>query len=273
MKTIICFGLLHAFALLAARAAPPRLFYAFDNGLVAVPTLEEKAALLKNLGYDGIGWRPGKSAEMLALLDRLGLKMGNTYVVLNATQTACPVPAGVVTEIEALKGRDTVVSLAITGKSNDTVVIPAIQRIAGIAERCGLKVAIYGHVGFHTDTDATILRLAKLADRPNLGVGFNLCHFLIQNDESSLEPTLRAAAPLLYFVSINGADRGDTRNMTWDRLIQPLGQGTFDNRQLLRLLDQIGYRGPVGLQCYNLKSPPAEHLAKSIKAWQALHAD
>lgn len=273
MKLIICLGLLHAFSSLSARAAQPRSFYAFDNGVSAVPTLGEKAALLKKLGYDGIGWRPGQSAEMLAQLDRLELKMGNTYVVLSATETTCPVPAEVVAEIEALKGRDTVVSLAINGKSNDEIVIPAIHRISAVAERCGLKVALYGHFGFYTDTDAKILRLAKLADRPNLGVGFNLCHFLIQTDESELEKTLRDAAPMLHFVSINGADSGDTRKMKWDRLIQPLGQGSFDNRKLLRLLDQIGYRGPVGLQCYNLKAPPTEHLAISIKAWQALHAD
>ena len=256
---------------LCAAAAEPRPFHAFDNGLGSIATLEGKAALLKQLGYDGITWRPGNTAAMLAQLDKQGLRMGASYVVLNASPGACPVPAEVVSEIEALKGRDTLISLAVTGKSTDEVVLPAILKIAGIAERCGLKVALYGHVGFYLDTDATLLRLVKLAARPNLGVGFNLCHFLMQNDESALEPTLRNAAPFLYLVSINGADRGDTRKMTWDQLIQPLGDGSFDPKKLLRLLDEIGYRGPVSLQCFHLKAPPAEHLAKSIRAWRALN--
>jgi sugar phosphate isomerase/epimerase len=271
MKSTCLLGLLGIAAILCAGAAEPRAFYAFDNGLDSIATLEGKAALLKQLGYDGITWRPGNTATMLAELDKQGLRMGASYVVLKASPDACPVPAEVVSEIEALKGRDTLISLAVTGKSTDEIVLPAILRIAEIAERCGLKVALYGHVGFYLDTDAKLLGLVKRAARPNLGLGFNLCHFLIQNDESALEPTLRAAAPFLYLVSINGADRGDTRKMTWDQLIQPLGQGSFDSRKLLRLLDGIGYRGPVSLQCYQLKPPPAEHLEKSIRAWRALN--
>ena len=257
-------------ALLPATAAEPRPLFAFDNGLNAVPALEGKAELLAKLGYQGIGWRPGHTAEMLAQLDKHGLEMSSTYVVLKASASGCPVPASIVTEIDVLKGRNTIVSLAIQGKSTDEIVVPALRKIAGLAARNGLNVALYPHVGLFTDTDANCLRLARLVGRPNVGVGFNLCHFLKQNDESTLEETLRAAAPLLRIVSISGADSGDTRHMQWDRLIQPLGRGSFDTRKLIELLDKIGYRGPVGLQCYQIKTPPAEHLAQSMDAWRAL---
>ena len=53
----------------------------------------------------------------------------------------------------------------------------------------------------------------------------------------------REAAPHLFLVSINGADAGETQKMGWNRLIQTLDRGTFDNGKLLRLLDEIGYRG------------------------------
>lgn len=256
--------------LLPAGLAGARPLFAFDNGLGDVPGLEQKAELLKELGYSGIGWRPGRTAEMLAALDRHGLRMVATYVVLEATPAGCPLPAATVAEIDALKGRDTIVWLGVNGKSTDEVVAAAIRAVAGVAERNRLRVAIYPHVGFHTDTVAAALRLARLTDRPNVGVSFNLCHFLKQQDEAELEATLRAAAPHLLLVSLNGADTGDTRAMGWNRLIQPLGMGSFDAARLLRLLDEIGYQGPVGLQCYQLKQPAREHLASSIAAWRKL---
>lgn len=273
MRHFIALSLLTIASLLPATAAEPRPFFAFDNGLDAIPTLQGKAELLAKLGYDGIAWRPGKTAEMLVELDKLGLKMFSTYVTLKATATDCPIPATIISEINALKGRDTVVWLNVGGKSDDAIVVSAIRKIADIAARNGLKVALYPHVECYTDTNATSLRLVKLAAKPNLGVGFNLCHFLKQSDPATLEQTLRAAAPQLLAVSISGADTGDTRRMSFDRLIQPLGDGSFDNRRLLRLLDEIGYRGSIGLQCYNIKVPPADHLAKSIKAWRALNPD
>ena len=53
-----------------------------DNGLndEAHSTLEAKAALLQELGYDGVGWRPGQVAEMRRELDRRKLKMFSFYV-------------------------------------------------------------------------------------------------------------------------------------------------------------------------------------------------
>jgi sugar phosphate isomerase/epimerase len=207
---------------------------------------------------------------MLAALDKHGLKMVATYVMLTADMKSCPVPPTVVAEIDALKGRNTIVWLTINGKTNDELVVPAVQEIADVAARNGLKVALYPHVNFHTDTMDTTLRIMRKAGRPNLGVCFNLCHFLKLDDEANLEKTLREAAPHLMIVSVNGADSGDTKSMGWDKLIRPLGEGSFDNAKLLRLLDGISYKGPVTLQCFNIKLPAADHLGKSMDAWRGL---
>lgn len=276
MQTPIC-GLLCAITVLVSAASAEethstsRAFFAFDNGLRQTDGFEEKAALLAQLGYDGIAWRPGKTAEMLETLDRHGLKMFATYVTLTADEEACRVPPGVVREIQALKGRETIVWLTIGGKTSDEVVVEGIRRVCGVAEENGLQVALYPHNGYYTDTTAKTLELAQKADRPNLGVSFNLCHFLKQNDASQLEATLRAAADRLLLVSINGADSGDTRRMGWDRLIRPLGEGSYDVGQVLHVLDAIGYSGPVGLQCFNVKGDDRANLRESIEAWNALH--
>ena len=75
---------------IALPAEPPkpetmRPFVAMDNGLSRVKDLNAKAALLKELGYAGIGWRPGRTAEMLKALDAQGLKMFSTYVSVSYT--------------------------------------------------------------------------------------------------------------------------------------------------------------------------------------------
>jgi hypothetical protein len=52
------------------------------------------------------------------------------------------------------------------------------------------------------------LRIRKLADRANVGVSFNLTHFLAVKDEPNLDQRLRDALPYLELVSINGAEHG-----------------------------------------------------------------
>lgn len=259
-----------AFAIMLASPLGARDLHAFDNGLNDVGKLEDKAALLAKLGYAGIAWRPGQTAEMLAALDRHSLKMVATYVMLTADMKSCPVPPTVTAEIDALKGRDAIVWLTVNGKTDDELVVPAVREVADVAARNGLKVALYPHVNFHTDTMDATLRVMRKAGRPNIGICFNLCHFLRLNDEADLERTLREVAPHLMLVSINGADSGDTRAMDWDRLIRPLGEGSFDNSGLLRLLDGMGYKGPVALQCFNIRRPATDHLARSMDAWRIM---
>ena len=239
----------------------------FDNGLNDFESIEEKAKILKELGYDGTTWRPSNTAEVLPILDKHDLKLYATYVVLRATETECPIPEETIQEIQVLKGRDTFVWLTITGNPSDDIAIDAISIIADVAKANGLKVALYPHYGFKLDTVANCLRLAKAAGRENVGISFNLCHFLKQNDEATLTKTIRSIGDKLWLVSLNGADSGDTQNMGWDQWIQPLGEGNFNMQPVLQELKKVGYEGPVLLQCYNIPQPDKEHLTTSINSW------
>ena len=258
-----------ALSLLLATPLCAHEFHAFDNGLTDIKSPDEQAALLAELGYDGLHGRPGKHAALLKALDKHKLELIATYVTLNASADKCPIPDKLVTEIKALKGRKTAIWLNVGGRSSDEVVVPAIQKLCGLCAELDLEVVLYPHTNCHTDTVAGCLRLLKKADRGNLSVSFNLCHFLKQNDPADLERTIKAAAPHLKLVSINGADQGDTRKMNWDRLIRPLGEGTFPVEEVLQILADVGYDGPVCLQCFGIKQPAKEHLAKSIGAWRS----
>jgi len=76
----------------------------------------------------------------------------------------------------------------------------------------------------------------------------------------------------LYLVSINGAGkRGDDwADEGWDLLIQTLDRGEYDVAGLLKKLNGLGYHGPIGLQCYNIKGDAVENLRRSMRAWKRL---
>lgn len=260
-------------------AEPPRLF-AFDNGTGrGSVSPAEQAKMLKQLGYSGIGYTGTAGIpEMLAALRAEGLEMFSTYVGADLDPAKPPYDPGLPKAVEQLKGQPTILWLYILGAGGanaerDRRAVEIIREVADLAAASDLRVALYPHVGFYVATVDDALRLAEKAERDNVGVSFNLCHFLKLDDEKNLEAVLRRAMPKLFLVSINGADRGETRAMGWDRLIQPLDRGTFDNAALVALLGRLGYRGPIGLQCYGINLPPREHLGRSMAAWRKIIED
>ena len=72
-------------------------------------------------------------------------------------------------------------------------------------------------------------------------------------------------------VSTNGAETGDTKKMSWDKLIQTLDKGSFDNYKLLKYLKDIGYTGSVGLQGYAIKGDAKQNLTNSMKVWRDIN--
>ena len=245
-------------------------FFVFDNGMGRGKwTIEEQASTLAELGYDGIGYTGGTDLdERLAAFDKHKVKIFNIYIGCNFSVE--PSYARELTEaIERLKGTDVTIWLTVQGQSDsDERAVRTVGNIADMAAASGLKVALYPHHGFYVADLDDALRIVRQVKRDNLGVTFNLCHELRAGNESRFDELLEEAAPHLLLVSINGADHeGD-----WDRLIQPLGQGEFDILPVLRKLQAIGYAGPIGLQCYQVKGDTLENLKHNIAEWHALRA-
>ena len=118
------------------------------------------------------------------------------------------------------------------------------------------------------------IAMARRLNHPAVSVTFNLCHWLkVEGSERDPEPFLKSALPLLTFVTINGADTGDTKTMAWNRLILPLGEGNYDVAAFLRKVRVAGYTGPIGFQGYGIKDPPREVLAKTMAAWKRMQPD
>jgi len=57
--------------------------------------------------------------------------------------------------------------------------------------------------------------------------------------------------------------------MGMDKLIQPLGEGSFDTYELIKYVKDLGYDGLIGLQCYNIKQDCEKALTQSMSTWNS----
>lgn len=265
-----------------ASAAPRNSFFAMDTALRdgKVKSADAQAGLLKELGYAGIGASGYLSEDFMAAFDRQGLKVFNTYLTLDFDSAKPGVDPKLKEFVARLKGRDTALWLAVgkvtkdgaklkpSDPAGDEVVVPRLQELAGLAKASGVKIALYPHTWFWVERVEDALRLARKVERANVGATFNLCHWLKVEGDRDPKPVLQAALSHLFFVSVNGADKGDSKAMEWDRLIQPLGRGTYDVALLLRALEELGYTGPVGFQGYGIKGDSRAILTQTMGAWR-----
>jgi sugar phosphate isomerase/epimerase/dienelactone hydrolase len=249
-------------------------FFAFDNGLRDM-TPEQQASLLKELGYAGIGYTGTNDlTRRLKAFDDAGLRVFNLYVGATIGKDRASFDPGIGEAMTLLKGRDVALWLfvkrapdAATEPAAEAQAVQVVRDVADLAAAGGVQVVLYPHTGMYVETTGDAVRIAKAAERSNVGVTFNLCHFLRVDKPENLERVLTEAAPLLRLVSINGAD-ADGKD--WPALIRPLDEGSFDVGRVLQVLDRIGYRQPIGLQCYDIKLPPRDQLTRSIAAWRKL---
>lgn len=246
-------------------------FYPFQNGM-RFGSVDEGVHLIKELGFHGVGSvYPKDLAKFKGACEKEGLKILSIYAGGTVDSDGFRYGDDVTAAIAMLQGTDTLVELNVQrGKDpNDTQSIAFVKEIAGKAKAAGLKVLLYPHAGFHIERIDHALRIAKATGCDNVGVTFNLCHFLKVQPTDDLSATLAAAKPLLWSISLCGAD-ADGKD--WNTLIRPLDEGSFDQSLLLGQLREIGFKGPVGLQCFNIKIDPKQNLTRSVEAWRKLLA-
>jgi sugar phosphate isomerase/epimerase len=265
-----------------ARAADglPNPFFAMDTGTrdATHTNVESQVRMVADLGFAGFGpiyLGPDMLRETLAQLDKYKLKLFALYVGINIDSGKEAVTPRFKEAIELLKGRDTFLwvyvessKFAPSSDLGDGPGVEALQELATLAEKNNVRIALYPHAGVLVQRVEDAARMARKVNRPNLGVTFNLCHWL-QVDGKDLNASLEAARPFLFVVTINGADK-DAKG--WDRLIQPLDKGSYDVAPLLQTLKKMGYTGPIGLQHYGIQGSAEENLTHSMNAWKKLSA-
>jgi sugar phosphate isomerase/epimerase len=167
---------------------------------------------------------------------------------------------------------------ASSDRKGDTVAVRLMQELAAIASEANLKVALYPHTWDWLETHDHALALIKKINRPNVGLAFNLPHYLAFTDpteENKIKPFLKEVKPYLNMVTICGAtniqqDQKTKANM-WTNLIKPLGTGSFDTEGLIKyLIVDLQYKGPIGLQAYAIKGDKVKNMRQSLNAWKQI---
>ncbi|HSH20140.1 MAG TPA: sugar phosphate isomerase/epimerase family protein [Draconibacterium sp.] len=254
---------------------PP--FFVFEDGLWNAKSDEAGywSDLVKESGFDGVELIGlDKVDAMIPALKKNKLKLFTLYIQIDIDKEV-PYDLRLKEYIKKYKGQITHLWVHVhsekyspSDQAGDAKCIEIISELADYADKYGVKIAFYPHADFWVEKVDDGVRLAKKINKPNVGTVFNLCHFLKKDEKDKIAEKLKNAMPYMFLVSINGADDGDTNNMNWDRLIQPLGRGDYDVLNVLKLLKELGYKNPVGLQCYNIKGKPEEFLKESVQTWE-----
>ncbi len=260
----------------AKEPGPTKLYgFCMDMPAKSAPSIASQAKLLKELGFDGVGyplWFGQELDENLKTLDAVGLPLHLVYMSVNLNPEQPAYDLRVPESFARLKGRPVVVSVQIRGfppgdPRGMERAVKVLRELADLGAQHGLKLSIYHHLGDWTESLLFALKVVEQVDRSNLGVNFNLCHWLRVDGDKDYRPVLRENAERIFAVTINGAQVGATE---WTGgLIQPLDQGDFDNRALLATLQEIGYAGPIGLMCWGIPDDTRDHLERSMRVWKS----
>ncbi|MGM9508196.1 sugar phosphate isomerase/epimerase family protein [Larkinella sp. GY13] len=249
-------------------------------------TFDQQVAFIKSLGYDGVEINLLDSFEgMKAALDKHRFTGSYFYIKINLDSPT--LDPRIEPYIRALKGSKTVLAPFIVSDSKrftspsataDSIVVSQLRQMGEWAKAANLQVAVYPHVSFYVEKVDHALRLVQQIDRPNVGLTFNLCHWLAttpkaeRGDWKGLLTTLK---PHLKMITISGANNVDAAGMDngstgiWNQYILPLGTGSFDTYELVRFAVQdLKFRGPIGVQCYAMKGDKPTNLRNTMAAWQ-----
>jgi sugar phosphate isomerase/epimerase len=258
--------------------AGPLPFFAMDTATKDTrhQTAKEQVEMVKELGYAGIGCTAGKGLrEMAEELDKNGLRLFTVYLGINIDPDQPKYGPELKETIEVLRGSNAMLWLFIQSKrykpsspDGDDRAVEILQEIADMATEANVRVALYPHTGLWVQRVQDAVRVAKKVDRSNVGVTFNLCHWLMVDGDKNAKSLIQQAMPHLFVVTINGADNG---GKDWKTLIQTLDRGTFDIRGFLGTLYDCGYTGPIGFQGYGIDGDAYDNLKRTMSAWRELN--
>ncbi|WKN42431.1 sugar phosphate isomerase/epimerase family protein [Tunicatimonas pelagia] len=259
--------------------------FVFNNGVKdsIYDTVDEQIQLLLDNDYPGMEKQGlDNFDEVYQALREDNLKLYTVYVNINLDDPAQPYHPQLEEVLKKIAGTGTMPWFFVTSKQYppssaeyDSVAVPILQQVADLAQQHDVRVMLYPHRYFWIEKVEDAIRVARKANRRNLGITFNLCHYLanrynLDRDPWAELPALaKAASPYLFAISLNGADAtpSDASDI-WASFIQPLGEGSFDTYDFLKTFLDLGFDGPVGLQCYSIDQDKAVHLKKSHQTWE-----
>ncbi|MBN2292873.1 MAG: sugar phosphate isomerase/epimerase [Pirellulales bacterium] len=242
-------------------------------------TIAEQSHMLRDLGFDGAGyelWFNGTLEKNLKTIDDAGPEIYLLHTGINLKADGLPYDARLPDAIRKLKGRPCTLCVLLRGyppgdPRGQQRAVEILRELGDLSAASGIRLSIYHHKSDWTESLLFALEIVKKVNHKNVGVNFNLCHWLMVDGDKDYKPVLRDNSDKIFAVTINGAKVG---SKTWTNgLIQPLDKGDFDNRELLATLREIGYGGPIGLMCYGIPGDAKDCLQRSMLVWKTWKAD
>ena len=141
--------------------------------------------------------------------------------------------------------------------------VKILREMSDDAAEYGLGgVAPYLHINNWVESIDDNLRVAKAANRPNVGVMFHLHHWQAvgKRDPAKLRADLIKAKPYLMIVVIQGTDNDEATHKI-------VGEGSFDMAPLVRTLREMDYQGPLGTMGYTQSGDIPDKLDRAFTAW------
>jgi sugar phosphate isomerase/epimerase len=260
-------------------------FFAFHNiirGDALYNTFDKQVEFVKSEGFDAIEINQIENfAEMKAAINKHQFKGAFFYVKLKLEPPFYD--SGLEDCIKKLKGTNVIISPFIVSETKrykpsthdaDKLATHLLQQIGDMAKKSDLEVAIYPHYSFYVERTDHALALTKQVNRKNVGLTFNLCHWLAttnQQERIMLKPHLKELNPYLKMITISGAnDVISQSKVIWDDYILPLGQGSFNTYELVRyIMKDLKFKKPIGVQCYNIKGDKVALVKNTISVWES----
>jgi len=259
--------------------------FVFNNGVKdsTYDTVEKQMQLLLDNGYPGMEKQGlDNFDEVYQALQDNNLKLYTIYVNINLDNPDQPYDPQLEEVFKKIAGSDAMPWFFVTSQrfppsssECETLAVSIFQQVADLAQQYDIRVMLYPHLNCWIEKVEDAIRVARKVNRRNLGMTFNLCHYLANCYKEGLDPLqqlpelAKVALPHLFAISLNGADAtpADTKDI-WASFIQPLGAGSFGTYAFLRTFLDLGFTGPVGLQCYSIDQDKAVHLNKSRQTWE-----
>jgi len=262
--------------------AEPWSFFPFCIGAhdAKKRTLSQQATMLKELGYEGCGYNnmrlEGVETRAKTLSDE-GLRLFQVYFRVHLNKSEPFDEKRLAEFLPSLKPHKTQLALIIKGgkpsdRRLDDKAVAIIKRIADMARPYGVTVVFYHHGGVWLETCSDGVRIARKVNRPGeVGAMFNLAHWMRRDKNRNLRSVLQEAQPWLMAVSIQGTDTPEKMYTRQEKkAVVPLDESIYDMNEILDILRDIKYTGPIGLQCNGISGDTRLHLERSMGVWKRL---
>lgn len=145
---------------------------------------------------------------------------------------------------------------------NARAMLPFLNR----AKKLGCKFALYNHGGWSGEPDHLIAMVQWLrgnAGTQDVGIVYNFHHG--HEHMKQFPAAFRRMVPYLFCLNLNGMTPGGP-------MVLPLGTGTQD-LQVLRMIRDSGYRGPIGILDHRGQLDAEESLRENLEGLEKLRAE